>query len=1543
MSRQLFIFLSLLLVFTSARAETETYRFERYWPTLRNPWYFNDVNDIAVGNKVIYVADGTTYLVQKFTPEGMLFDTLASPGEPLSITLDKEDNLYLLYGSIQVRGYGLKKYDREGNSLWETFPLCDGAVPSRIVVDNQQDVLYLSYKWPVGVNRFDIKTGDAKTGKELDSCSSYWLPLLKDSKDKEYIIDEKNKRGVANVALAVDSQSNLYVLPERRANSNEAEISTEADSELCKYAPDGKQLWEERCVEHLTRPGDIELDANDVIHIPVRDHYRILKFDAKDRRPLEGDSWSVTPDQAIEDISKAIKTSPAIVNLLEDQNIIKFLKNDMGVGDAEDGVISAEEGYILNALIKTTGLNDPALYEALKSHFSYALDVAIDRVEKRIFTTIDYPQNAIKQFSLEGELKTSWNSSGGGQGSDDGQDSKGKFYTPLKLARDSTGHIYVSDTMRGRIVKFTANGEFVTEFGGTDKPATDNERFILSAGIAVDKQNNIYVVDMGNLLIKMFKQDPKGTISFCRSWGGFFNEKNNPQGFYLPYALALNPDNESEVYVTDIIRGNIRKFILTNKEDCQNLIITDSTVFGGQGSNGRGLNFFTGIAVHQGQIYVSDMQDDHIEQFDLSSGQASITWGGGVLFGKDPRDPMGEPSELGDPSDVEVDEEGNVYVGDTDSERVLKFTPDCIEEIRLHKRGECAQQIGSGIGDLPGQFRQTGDLLVAPDGKLYVTDLQLNRIQVFNFQEFANGKAIIVAGKAKEDDSLWTATKAIANWAYYVLLYKGFRKDEIRYLSADTELDLDGDKQPDVFGEATTANFKDAIDWAKEGAEKNLTLFMIDHGGQGKFYLKENETLSAETLAGWLGGFDTVKLIYEACYSGSFLRPHLEFISDTEKSVVITSAGADKDQVAKFDSGGSLAFTSFFLGQILHGAKVGEAFDKAEEAVKGRSGTAGEQTPRIEGGRDLFIGNEIKPTNQDGKNNSTFGGVEVTSNSGKLPNISGSYDFDAQTHQTLSIAVEVTDPNEVGQVYATVNPSGVSDSSVSGQPVVSTPRFDLTCAGQQNVKTCTGEYSRFFRNGLHDIAIYATDKSGNISAPKTITVNVSNVLRHKAVIVEGSEGDTLGISLAVEALKHKGFNVDGNNCVSDSDICRLTVKDESIVSMDKLEKPEDFKEKTQGFLNPEKKDIRDLVIFLYGLTFAEADFPSQKDLAGILDDIQENFPDLEHVTVICEGSYCQNILAKLGTEKRVVIASTPSGERTQDKLPSFSRFFWQEIATGRKVLGSFNFAKSAAQTQRVLEMDSNGNGQDDNQEDNPENLAEDYSLGEEFVVASVAPNVEVLENSRLLELNGETSATINKVKVTTVGKIKRVWAVITSPVSQDPQEEECLTSESDGSYSLTCNGFVRQGNYEIQVFAEDTENRISSSTAESKAYIYQGKLSYLIPSKSVYRNGDEIEIKLPTDAPLPQGYEQYLAVTTPDRQWYSIHSFAEPFAGFTPFNEKSPAPWEGTGEIVFRYKVDKNIPRGVYQLHLIRLPKDVPFNFFPPLSSWGESIFRVED
>ena len=120
--------------------------------------------------------------------------------------------------------------------------------------------------------------------------------------------------------------------------------------------------------------------------------------------------------------------------------------------------------------------------------------------------------HTVKKCSPEGELLMTLGTSG--QPSDTGvedmdyrtiQDSAPPFNFPTNVALASDGSIYVSDGYgNARVHKFSPEGELLLSWG---EPGSGPGQFNVPHGIAIDKQDKVYVADRENSRIQIFTSD----------------------------------------------------------------------------------------------------------------------------------------------------------------------------------------------------------------------------------------------------------------------------------------------------------------------------------------------------------------------------------------------------------------------------------------------------------------------------------------------------------------------------------------------------------------------------------------------------------------------------------------------------------------------------------------------------------------------------------------------------------------------------------------------------------------------------------------------------------------------------------------------------------------------------------------------------------------------------------------------------------------------------------------------------------------------------
>ena len=146
----------------------------------------------------------------------------------------------------------------------------------------------------------------------------------------------------------------------------------------------------------------------------------------------------------------------------------------------------------------------------------------------------DTLNNCIKKFNSDGNLITRWGSLGS---------RNGQFFNPHGIAIDKNGNVFVVDWGNSRIQKFTSDGKFITKWGSLGH---DDGQFGALREIEIDDSNNVYVVDSNYEGLfhspRIQKFTSKGV--FITKWG-----LSGEGELYNPAGVAV--DKNKNLYVTD--------------------------------------------------------------------------------------------------------------------------------------------------------------------------------------------------------------------------------------------------------------------------------------------------------------------------------------------------------------------------------------------------------------------------------------------------------------------------------------------------------------------------------------------------------------------------------------------------------------------------------------------------------------------------------------------------------------------------------------------------------------------------------------------------------------------------------------------------------------------------------------------------------------------------------------------------------------------------------------------------------------------------------
>jgi len=193
----------------------------------------------------------------------------------------------------------------------------------------------------------------------------------------------------------------------------------------------------------------------------------------------------------------------------------------------------------------------------------------------------------------------------------------------------------------------------------------------------------------------------------------YFRPKKEGQ---LIAPINLSFDTNGDMYVADSRRGQVVIF-----DEAGNSL----------GAIGNKSEFKpTDVAIRGDKIYVCDIKTHSIRIFGLKDRQ---------YLSSIPAEDAAEEAKLFSPTNMAVDEEGDIYVSDMGSFKVQKYSSD----------GKFLMSIGSQ-GDAAGQFSRPKGITVDKEGRVYVVDAAFENVQIFDKE----GKLLLFFGEPGGSASL---------------------------------------------------------------------------------------------------------------------------------------------------------------------------------------------------------------------------------------------------------------------------------------------------------------------------------------------------------------------------------------------------------------------------------------------------------------------------------------------------------------------------------------------------------------------------------------------------------------------------------------------------------------------------------------------------------------------------------------------------------------------------------------------------------------------
>lgn len=317
---------------------------------------------------------------------------------------------------------------------------------------------------------------------------------------------------------------------------------------------------------------------------------------------------------------------------------------------------------------------------------------------------------------------------------DGGLAAQAQLKSPRDIDVDPTGNVFVSDTGNNRIRKIDAQGVITTVAGnGTAAPYSGEGGMATSATLnapyhaAVSANGDLYIELRNDSLIVKVDHASNVISTIGGSSPGFSGDGGQATLAELYRPAHALVDVSGSLYFSDASNNRVRKI------DSSGVITTVAgTLLGYAGEDVTGPNAEfrdpTGVASDaNGNLYIADAGNHRIRRIDRQSGLVTTRAGLGLPGFAGDGGPA-EQAQFESPSAVVLDKDDNIYVADTGNNRVRRI--DTLTGVVDTFAGSEVSGFGGDGGSAEAaQLLTPTDLAIDEAGNLFIADSGNHRIR----------------------------------------------------------------------------------------------------------------------------------------------------------------------------------------------------------------------------------------------------------------------------------------------------------------------------------------------------------------------------------------------------------------------------------------------------------------------------------------------------------------------------------------------------------------------------------------------------------------------------------------------------------------------------------------------------------------------------------------------------------------------------------------------------------------------------------------------
>ena len=331
---------------------------------------------------------------------------------------------------------------------------------------------------------------------------------------------------------------------------------------------------------------------------------------------------------------------------------------------------------------------------------------------------------------------------------------------------DASNNLYFADKDNHRVRRVDGATGIITTVAGSGAQGYNGDGISATAaklnkptGVCLDTAGNLFIADQDNHRVRMV--DTGGTITTVAGSGaqGYNGDGISATAAKLNKPEDVHVDAAGNLYIADRDNSRIRKV------DTEG-IITTVAGSGAQGYNGDGisatvaqLNKPTGVQVDGfGNLYIADKDNKRVRRVDAGGTIQTVAGTGGSGYNGDGITAV--TATLDRPNGIYVDAAGDLYIAETDTNMRVRRVDSGTGIITTLAGSGVEGYWGDVLPPTQAQIRAPKDVYVDGTGNLYIADTDNNRVRKVHA---ATGFITLVAGNGaagySEDGVDATTTK----------------------------------------------------------------------------------------------------------------------------------------------------------------------------------------------------------------------------------------------------------------------------------------------------------------------------------------------------------------------------------------------------------------------------------------------------------------------------------------------------------------------------------------------------------------------------------------------------------------------------------------------------------------------------------------------------------------------------------------------------------------------------------------------------------------